>query len=422
MQGNAALRAGRNRQPRHDDVGQGAARRLVGPCRSRRDRRHQPAARRARPGDDRLRRADLHRPRGDAGARSRPDLVIVCTPDDTHDDIVVRALEAGADVITEKPMTTTVGQDRRASSTPRRRTGRRVDVSFNYRFAPDRRAHQGAARCRRDRRGDLGRFPLVSRHRARRRLLPPLARLRAAFRQPVRAQGDPPFRPVELVSRRRARVGRGLRPTCAIYGRNGPFRGPRCQTCEHARRLRLLPRPRQPTRSSTRSTRTRPRSTAITATAACSARTSTSPTPWSPRSATRNGVHVSYSLNTFQPIEGHHIAFNGTRGRIELRQYEKQPWETPDHDEILLVRNFPGRAGGRAHRRAALPGRPLRRRRPDAQHDLPAPAPTDPLGQRAGSRAGAMSVLCGIAALPERPDRRRPVRLRDLMPELAARP
>ena len=57
-----------------------------------------------------------------------------------------------------------------------------------------------------------------------------------------------------------------------------------------------------------------------------------------------NGVQVSYSLNTLMPIEGHHIAFNGTRGRIEFRQYEKQPWETPDSDEILLVRNFPRRA------------------------------------------------------------------------------
>ena len=53
-----------------------------------------------------------------------------------------------------------------------------------------------------------------------------------------------------------------------------------------------------------------------------------------------SGVQVSYSLNTFMPIEGYHLAFNGTRGRIEIRQYERQAWETPDADEILLMRNF----------------------------------------------------------------------------------
>ena len=25
-----------------------------------------------------------------------------------------------------------------------------------------------------------------------------------------------------------------------------------------------------------------------------------------------------------------------------MRQFERQPWETPEHDEILLVRNFGG--------------------------------------------------------------------------------
>ena len=65
----------------------------------------------------------------------KPDLVIVCTPDHTHDDIVVRALESGIDVITEKPMTTSVEKIRRILDAEKR-TGRRVDVSFNYRYAP----------------------------------------------------------------------------------------------------------------------------------------------------------------------------------------------------------------------------------------------------------------------------------------------
>ncbi|MBT8106666.1 MAG: Gfo/Idh/MocA family oxidoreductase, partial [Gammaproteobacteria bacterium] len=39
-------------------------------------------------------------------AEARPDLVIVTTVDSTHDEFIVRGLDAGVDVITEKPMTT----------------------------------------------------------------------------------------------------------------------------------------------------------------------------------------------------------------------------------------------------------------------------------------------------------------------------
>ena len=40
-----------------------------------------------------------------------------------------------------------------------------------------------------------------------------------------------------------------------------------------------------------------------------------------------NGVNMSYSVNTFMPVEGYRIAFNGTRGRLEVRDYERQPWD-----------------------------------------------------------------------------------------------
>src|SRR5690606_19103554 len=38
--------------------------------------------------------------------RVKPDLVIVCTTDSTHHDYIIKGLEAGCDVLTEKPMTT----------------------------------------------------------------------------------------------------------------------------------------------------------------------------------------------------------------------------------------------------------------------------------------------------------------------------
>ncbi|NMP24678.1 Gfo/Idh/MocA family oxidoreductase [Sulfobacillus sp. DSM 109850] len=63
------------------------------------------------------------------------DVVIVTTKDATHRDYIVRALERGKDVITEKPMTTTA-ESCRAILSAEQRTGHSVRVTFNYRYAP----------------------------------------------------------------------------------------------------------------------------------------------------------------------------------------------------------------------------------------------------------------------------------------------
>ncbi|MGC0397952.1 putative dehydrogenase [Streptomyces sp. SAI-126] len=67
--------------------------------------------------------------------RERVDLVVVCTVDRTHDHYIVEALEAGCDVVTEKPMTTDADRARRILDA-RRRSGREVRVAFNYRYNP----------------------------------------------------------------------------------------------------------------------------------------------------------------------------------------------------------------------------------------------------------------------------------------------
>ena len=70
-------------------------------------------------------------------AETKPDTVIVTTADAAHHDYIVRAMEAGCDVITEKPMTTDA-EKCRAILDARRRTGRRCRVTFNYRYSPPR--------------------------------------------------------------------------------------------------------------------------------------------------------------------------------------------------------------------------------------------------------------------------------------------
>lgn len=68
---------------------------------------------------------------------TRPDVVIVTTVDATHDDYIVRALDAGCDVITEKPMTTTPEKCQSILDATAR-TGKRCRVAFNYRYSPPR--------------------------------------------------------------------------------------------------------------------------------------------------------------------------------------------------------------------------------------------------------------------------------------------
>ncbi|KAH9997174.1 hypothetical protein F4779DRAFT_180486 [Xylariaceae sp. FL0662B] len=65
-----------------------------------------------------------------------PDEVIVTTIDRTHHVYIVRALELGRDVVTEKPMTVDAARCRAIFDAVERAAGRRVRVTFNYRYAP----------------------------------------------------------------------------------------------------------------------------------------------------------------------------------------------------------------------------------------------------------------------------------------------
>lgn len=65
----------------------------------------------------------------------KPDCVIVTSVDRTHDYYIIRAMELGCDVITEKPMTI---DEKRAQAIldAQKRTGKEIRVTFNYRYAP----------------------------------------------------------------------------------------------------------------------------------------------------------------------------------------------------------------------------------------------------------------------------------------------
>ncbi len=70
-------------------------------------------------------------------AETKPEVVIVVCQDSFHDEYICRAMELGCDVITEKPMTVNAEKARRILDT-KRRTGRNLRVTFNYRYSPPR--------------------------------------------------------------------------------------------------------------------------------------------------------------------------------------------------------------------------------------------------------------------------------------------
>ncbi|WPJ96458.1 Gfo/Idh/MocA family oxidoreductase [Coraliomargarita algicola] len=63
------------------------------------------------------------------------DVVIVTSIDRTHHDYICRAMEAGCDAISEKPMTVDAEKCRRILET-QERTGKKLTVTFNYRYSP----------------------------------------------------------------------------------------------------------------------------------------------------------------------------------------------------------------------------------------------------------------------------------------------
>jgi len=67
----------------------------------------------------------------------KPDCVIVTCPDGFHHDYIVRSLDAGCDVLTEKPLTTTPEKAQQIVDACKR-NNKHLRVLFNYRYSPPR--------------------------------------------------------------------------------------------------------------------------------------------------------------------------------------------------------------------------------------------------------------------------------------------
>jgi predicted dehydrogenase len=323
---------------------------------------------------------------------TRPDTVIVLTMDRYHHEYIIRALEAGCDAITEKPMTIDDAKVR-AILAAEKRTGRTVTVTFNYRYAPyvtrvKELLRQGAV-------GPLFsvdfEWLLDTRHGADyfRRWHRRLENSGGLFVHKATHHFDLINWWVEDEPERVYAQG-ALR----FYGPTRAERGERCLDCHYAARCEFYVDYRaDPTlnalyfRAEGEDGYYRDRCVFsdqidIYDTMSASVRY-------------KSGVQLTYSLNAHVPYEGWRCTINGRDGRLEAEEWHSGTGALAPSQVITvynrrgerLTYDIPKATGSHSGGDSLLlqrlfSGRPL----------------PDPLGHAANSWAGAMSVLIGVAA------------------------
>jgi predicted dehydrogenase len=321
----------------------------------------------------------------------KPDMLMVTTVDATHSACVINALERGIAAATEKPM---VIDERQCQAVldAERRTGHKVTVTFNYRYSPK---HQRIKELLMA--GEIGTISSVDFswyldtshgadyfrrwHRLRDRSGSLWVHKATHHFDLVNWWLD--AEPVAVSAQSRL----------VNYGSNGPFRHSNCRGCPHASRCDYhwdMTRNEQLMRlyADAESADGYLRDGCVFKEDIDIFDTMNAVVEYS------SGVTMSYSLNAFMPFEGYRLAFNGTKGRLEVRDHERQPWQPEQVTEIYLTRNFgqrelidvPEVSGGHGGGDDILLD--LVFRNPDVPPHLALP----------DSRAGAMSCLTGVAA------------------------
>jgi len=341
----------------------------------------------------------------------KPETVIVTTVDADHDKFIIKALEAGADVITEKPMT---NDERKCQAiiNAERKTGRKVTVAFNYRHGPHMLKIKDLLAANR-----IGRVTSVDFN-----WMLNVYHGADYFRRwhGIRAKSNSLFchksthhfdlinwwldsDPVEVTAQ----------GSLEHYGKNNSFRGTKCRGCEHKDKCKFylditkdkwlneLYVKNEQYDGYLRDGCVWRKEIDIYDKMAAQIRYA-------------NGVTVNYSLTTYSPYEGWRIAFNGFGGRLETWQdipYMNESVDqanrhaiemSQDKDvkegqfrEIMVMDNFskqpemikvPQYSGGHGGGDQRMQTRIFK-------------TPSDnPHNILAGTRDGAMSLLIGVAA------------------------
>lgn len=343
--------------------------------------------------------------------QTKPDLVIVTTTDATHHQFIIKGLDMGCDVLTEKPLTIDEVKCQQIIDAERR-SGKNLIVGFNYRWSPyNTKIKELLAE------GSIGKLTSVDFHWY-------LNTYHGAsyFRRwhGLRQVGGTLW--VHKATHHFDLLNWWINsdPSEVFaygdlehYGSNGPFRGEKCRTCPHKEKCDFYWDITKEPHLMNLYVKNEEYDGYIRDN--CLFRKEINIyDKMSAQVKYRNNVILNYSLTTYSPFEGWRVAFNGTEGRIEAWMdipYQKelsvdqaemhaqemaQTGEENMHHEPVIVHklwkdfdtvNVPmersGHGGGdkRLHEKIF------------ADPDMP-----DPYGRAAGLRDGAMSVLIGVAA------------------------
>ena len=359
--------------------------------------------------------------------QQNPDLIIVTTVDSTHHQFIIKGLESGYDVLTEKPLTTDETKAQ-AILDAERKSGRNLIVGFNYRWSPYAtkikellanntigkitsvdfhwylNTYHGASYFRRwhgykDKGGSLWvhkathHFDLIN-------------WWLDSDPEEVFALGD-----------------------LEHYGKNGPFRGSNCRSCEFKDKCDYYFDINKDKRLMDLYVNNEQYDGYIRDRCLFSEDIDIYD-KMSAQIKYANNVSVNYSLTTYSPFEGWRIAFNGTEGRIEasldipynkkvaINQEEMHALEMAQnavedidiesiivhklwkkHDTIKVEMEKGGHGGGDTR----------------LQHKIfISPNTKDPFDRSAGIRDGLMSIMVGIAARNS-VETNKPIKIKDLI-------
>ena len=358
---------------------------------------------------------------------TKPDYVIVTTVDSTHDEYIVKALDKGYNVITEKPMTTDETKMKRILDAEKR-SGKKVIVAFNYRHSTHNSKLKEILASNR-----IGKITSVDFHWY-------LNVYHGAdyFRRwhSIMAKGGSLW--VHKATHHFDLLNWWLNSepvqvsaygSLEHYGKNNSFRGTKCRGCEHKPNCKFYWDVTRDKRLVDLYVKNEHHDGYLRD--GCVWRNEIDIyDKMSAQIVYANGVIANYSLTTYSPYEGWKIAFNGMKGRIEtwedipyldkmaVDQANRHAQEMSNDDKaasnefrpIMVMDNFskdyemintPKVAGGHGGGDQAM------------QRRIFVDKNDNPHYVMAGTRDGAMSILIGIAARKSIKEQR-PVKISEL--------